>query len=528
MKTILYSLLGTTLDQGETTKRWNYWRPSVSICQQEDLLIDEYNLIYPRKFLKLATIVDKDINLVSPETNVIKHCLDFKDPWDFEEVYSGLHDFLKNLAFTPEDHQYLFHITTGTHVAQICIFLLTESHYFPGKLLQTGPSRDDPTGLYFIIDLDLSKYDKIASRFAEETKDDISFLKSGIETRNPAFNKLIERIELVALRSANPILLTGPTGSGKSRLARRIYELKKLRSQIKGKFVEVNCATLKGDTAMSTLFGHKKGSFTGAVNERDGLLKTADGGIVFLDEIGELGLDEQAMLLQSIEEKKFMSMGADHEIESDFQIICGTNHDLQQDIKTGLFRDDLLARINLWTFKLPGLRERSEDIEPNIKYELNSYAQQTGNYISFNKEAKTIFLQFAMSSSTKWYANFRDLNGAIVRMCTLALGGRINTQLVNEEIDRLKTLWQIQPDEIDPVDILETICKININQIDMFDKPQLSGVINICRSSKSLSEAGRKLFAFSRLSKNNPNDADRLRKYLSRFGLEWKDIEEIY
>ena len=120
----------------------------------------------------------------------------------------------------------------------------------------------------------------------------------------------------------------GPTGAGKSKLARRIYELKKTRQRVTGAFVEVNCATIRGDAAMSTLFGHVRGSFTGALRDRPGLLRAADGGVLFLDEIGELGPDEQAALLRAIEEKQFLPLGADREVRSDFQLIAGTNADL--------------------------------------------------------------------------------------------------------------------------------------------------------------------------------------------------------
>jgi transcriptional regulatory protein RtcR len=115
-----------------------------------------------------------------------------------------LHDFAKAYTFDQDKEEYLVHITTGTHVAQICLYLLTESNYLPAKLLQTSPSAgkkkdDDVSGEYRIIDLDLSKYDRIAMRFKQEMDDDITFLKSGIETRNKAFNALIERIEKVAI-----------------------------------------------------------------------------------------------------------------------------------------------------------------------------------------------------------------------------------------------------------------------------------------------------------------------------------------
>jgi transcriptional regulatory protein RtcR len=140
-----------------------------------------------------------------------------------------------------------------------------------------------------VIDLDLSKYDRLASRFGQEQREGTSFLKAGIETRSRRFNALIDEIERVAIHSQAPLLLTGPTGAGKSKLARRIFELKKARRQVSGALVEINCATLRGENAMSALFGHVKGAFTGATNDRPGLLRTANGGLLFLDEIGELG-----------------------------------------------------------------------------------------------------------------------------------------------------------------------------------------------------------------------------------------------
>ena len=191
------------------------------------------------------------------------------------------------------------------------------------------------------------------------------------------------------------MLILGPTGAGKSLMARRIYELKKTRRLVKGPFVEINCATIRGDAAMSALFGHVRGAFTGAVRERPGLLLSADGGVLFLDEIGELGLDEQAMLLRALEEKRFLPLGSDREVSSDFQLIAGTNRDLTRLVAEGRFREDLLARINLWTFRLPGLAERREDIAPNLDYELEQFRRRTGTAVTFSLEARQAFLAFA-------------------------------------------------------------------------------------------------------------------------------------
>jgi transcriptional regulatory protein RtcR len=526
MKTVVFGLLGSTLDMGKGTRRWERWRPTVAICQHEDFMIDRFYLLYQKQFSSLLNRVISDINLVSPETTVIPHEIELSDPWDFEEVYAALHDFAASFQFDLENENYLVHITTGTHVVQICMFLLTEAKYLPAKLLQSSPSPHqadkDIKGEYRIIDLDLSKYDKIAMRFKQALCDDLCFLKSGIETRNAAFNALIERIERVAMNSAEPMLITGPTGAGKSQLARRIYELKKARRQMKGGFIELNCATLRGDAAMSALFGHKKGAFTGANHDRDGLLRAADHGMLFLDEIGELGLDEQSMLLRAIEEKKFLPVGSDSEAQSDFQLICGTNRELDREVTHRRFREDLFSRINLWTFHLPGLRERPEDIEPNLKYELDRYAHRNNVHVTFNKEALNTFLRFATSSEALWSANFRDLSSAITRMATLAHGGRITTEVVAEELDRLRKMWQgVETDE--DASLLERVLGTDhFRKLDRFEKSQLADVLRVCSGSKNLSDAGRKLFNVSRQSKKQSNDSDRLRKYLQKYGISWE------
>ena len=528
MKTVVIGLLGATLDRGYDADRWNQWRPSVSLCQHDDLLVGRFELLYQRKFQTLADMIRDDIRSISPETEVVLRDVELNQPWDFEEVYGALHDFARTYPFDPENEEYLVHITTGTHVAQICLFLLTEARYIPGKLIQASPPKRKELakpGTYDIIDLDLSKYDRIATRVRQDLQSDISYLKSGIETRNPAFNRLIEEIEHVAMHSTEPMLLMGPTGAGKSLLARRIHELKKSRGQLTGSFVEVNCATLRGDQALSTLFGHKKGAFTGATQDRNGLLRQADKGMLFLDEVGELGSDEQAMLLRAIEEKLFFPMGSDKEVGSDFQLICGTNRDLQRDAQEGRFRQDLLERINLWTFDFPGLRDRPEDIEPNIQYELDQFTKKRGAVVRFSKEAREDFLAFARSDEAKWAANFRDLNNAITRMATLAPGGRITRQIVEDELSRLRRKWTRGESRQEDDVIEKALGADKAAGLDLFDRVQLAEVLRVCGRSRSLSEAGRVLFAVSRQSRTTTNDADRLRKYLVRFDLEWADLQ---
>ena len=523
----IIGFLGTTLDASKFgPTRWSKWRPSVALAMHEDLRVDRFVMLHGAPHGRLAQYVEADIASVSPETRVERHVLDFDDPWDFEEVYTKLLDFARGFTFDPDAEDYLIHITTGTHVVQICLFLLTEARFMPGKLLQTQPGRNSDgfaPGRWAAIDLDLSRYDSIATRFAATAKESAHFLKSGIATRSASFNQMIDEIELVASRSRAPMLLMGPTGAGKSQLARRIHALRHSQHKISGPFVEVNCATLKGDGAMSALFGHRKGAFTGAVAERPGLLRAADKGILFLDEIAELGLDEQAMILRAIEDKRFLAVGADKESSSDFQLIAGTNCDLGAAVANGKFRDDLFARLNLWTFTLPGLAQRREDIEPNLDYELDRYAEREGERVSFNKEARERYLGFATSKAATWPGNFRDLAASVTRMATLAPAGRIGSGQVDAEIARLESLWSGQRPTTD--DGLQNLMSADaIASLDLFDRVQLAQVISTCQQSQSLSDAGRTLFAASRAKRTSANDADRLRKYLARFGLDWATI----
>ncbi len=529
---VVFSVLGTTLDAGSGPKRWDRWRPTVGLCQHEDFLVSRLELLHGRSHAALADTVAADVARVSPETEVRRIPFEPADPWDFEEVFSTLHDIAKAYPWKTEREDYLVHITTGTHVGQICLFLLTEARYFPAKLLQTSPPRKgaaNPTaGTYAVIDLDLSRYDRILSRFQQDQREGQSLLKSGIATKNAAFNQMIARVEEVSVASRAPVLLLGPTGAGKSQLAKRIYALKKARRKLAGPFVEVNCATIRGDGAMSALFGHAKGAFTGAIAERAGLLRRADGGVLFLDEVGELGDDEQAMLLRALEEKAFYPVGSDREVKSDFELVAGTNRDLERAAARGRFRSDLLARMNLWTFRLPPLRERPEDIAPNLDYELEAAGREVGKAITMSREARARYLAFATSAEGIWPGNFRDLNASVTRMATLAPGGRITVEHVDEELARLRLLFAAFEEgtqgETSGDHVTAVLGEAKAKALDRFDRVQLEETLRVCKRSASLSEAGRLLFAASRAQKTSVNDADRLRKYLARFDLTFAAV----
>ncbi len=521
-KNVVIGFLGTNLDAGKRRR----WRPSVQITEHADFPISRLELIHSRRWSGLAEKIKSDIEATSPQTEVLLHCIEIRDPWDFEEMYGAMYDFARDYGFDEEREEYHIHLTTGTHVAQICWFLLTEARHVPAKLLQSSPPRgdDDLAGSIQVVDLDLSKYNALQQRFDLVAKEYNTLLKGGIDTRNEAFNAMIDRMEVVISNSDAPLLLMGPTGTGKSDLAARLYELKLQRRRIKGRLVHVNCSTLRGERAMSTLFGHRRQAIPGAGADRRGLLQEADGGVLFLDEIDELGLDEQAIILHAIETGKYFPLGADYEVSSRFHLIAGASQDLAKMVAAGKFRADLFARLNLWTFALPALRDRPEDIAPNITFELARVEKLLGNSITFNADAQSTYQNFATDPGTLWPGNFRDLGASIQRMCTLAPRGRITQSMVETEIATISTIWHHANQDPD----LQLITKhlgAKAAEIDEFDRVQLAAVIRVCKQSASVSAAGRRLFAASRAAKTSKNDADRLRKYLDRFGLDWASCQ---
>ena len=191
------------------------------MCQQQDFVVDHLDLFYEPRYQSLADQVLADVVQVSPETELQLIPMNIRDPWDFQEVYESLFDYFRSTTFDTDQDTFV-HVTTGTHVIQICLFLLTESRHFPGKLIQTRPARGrrsrDAAGDMQIIDLDLSKYDRLASRFERDQAEARDFLRSGIATKNQAFNKLIDEIEVVALRSKRATSTEWPHWCGQNAL----------------------------------------------------------------------------------------------------------------------------------------------------------------------------------------------------------------------------------------------------------------------------------------------------------------------
>jgi formate hydrogenlyase transcriptional activator len=231
---------------------------------------------------------------------------------------------------------------------------------------------------------------------------------------------LLSRVSKVAPTDSS-VLITGETGTGKELIARAIHR----RSPRSPRpFVGVNCAAIPRDLIASELFGHEKGAFTGATQRRLGRFELADGGTIFLDEVGELPGETQIALLRVLQEHEFERVGGTQSIRTDVRVIAATNRDLDAAISAGAFRNDLLYRLNVFPIEVPPLRERREDIPVLVEYFIDRFARKAGKNITEIKK-KSLDLLEAYS----WPGNIRELQNVIERSLIVGSG---NTFSVDE------------------------------------------------------------------------------------------------
>jgi DNA-binding NtrC family response regulator len=233
---------------------------------------------------------------------------------------------------------------------------------------------------------------------------------SNIIGRSPAMKQVISLLEKV-VHVDSPVLITGPSGTGKELVARAIHFNSKRK---KGPFIAVNCAAITEGLLESELFGHVRGSFTGATRDKAGLFQAADGGTLFLDEVGEMAPSLQAKLLRVLQEGTFLPVGSTSEQAADVRILAATNRDLPVMIEKGSFREDLYYRLNVLNIVLPPLHERREDILPIVDNLLKKLA------VHRNTKAKSVSQEAAsMLVEYKWRGNVRELENEIERMTIL-------------------------------------------------------------------------------------------------------------
>lgn len=260
--------------------------------------------------------------------------------------------------------------------------------------------------------------------------------------------KEVAALARIAAENNSPVLITGETGTGKGVLARWIHNHSECASFT---FVDVNCSGLQGDLLARELFGHVRGAFTSADQDRDGLLDAADRGTLFLDEIGEMAISIQSQFLKVLEEKTYRRLGDTKMQRSDFRLVCATNKHIEEEVRNGNFRRDLFFRLNLLTLHIPPLRERISDLPDLVRHLLSN-----------DKSAKVEITEDAMQilKVYPWPGNIRELKNVLDRARILSRGDKLTplhfsglkSSLLHCNADTLKTL-----EEIEHIHILSTL-----------------------------------------------------------------------
>jgi transcriptional regulator with PAS, ATPase and Fis domain len=227
--------------------------------------------------------------------------------------------------------------------------------------------------------------------------------------------------------SNSTVLIRGESGTGKELIARAIHNNSLRSSEV---FQAVNCAAINENLLESELFGHEKGSFTGAVGEKKGLFEVADGGTLFLDEIGELDISLQAKILRALQEKQIRRVGGVKEINTDVRVVAATNRDLLKMSEEGRFREDLYYRLNVLSIELPALRERQTDIPILIEYFLGKHTRGTDRKVALSGEARRVL------ESYTYPGNVRQLESAIERAILLCENNQITLEDLPPEMSQ--------------------------------------------------------------------------------------------
>jgi transcriptional regulator with GAF, ATPase, and Fis domain len=269
-----------------------------------------------------------------------------------------------------------------------------------------------------------------------EEIDKVSMFEEIVGSSEP-LRKVLSQVAKVAATDST-VLILGETGTGKEMIARAIHRRSKRAHRA---FIRVNCAAIPPTLIASELFGHEKGAFTGASQRRLGRFELADGGTIFLDEIGELPAETQVALLRVLQEREFERVGGTQTVSVDARVLSATNRDLRAAVATGTFRQDLFYRLNVFPIQLPSLRERTDDIPLLVEYLIDRYAKKAGKKIrNIDKRTLGLFQEY------KWPGNIRELQNVVERAVVLC----------DSETFSVDSTWLRRelPPEPSPVDVL--------------------------------------------------------------------------
>jgi len=377
------------------------------------------------EYHRRASAVLEELLRRSPEVDVSYVGIPVNDPTDYESLYEEMqHKALEIVERHGKESEYCIATASGTPQMQTCWLLLVLGGVIPARLLQVNPPEKVCDGESPVREIcpSVDRFPKIvspgklkrelaiATRRAELLSKERAAMErevgEGLIGTSKAFRDVIAAAKSYAEYNM-PVLITGETGTGKEEIARLIHFSSSRREQ---PFLPINCAALPESLLESELFGHKKGAFSGAHEDKEGLLEAAGDGTVFLDEIGELALEGQAKLLRVLEGGRFRRVGETREMRCYARIVAATNRDLEAMVDQQQFREDLLFRLNVAEIAIPPLRERQEDIEALAQRFLEVFCRNYDRDMRFSPDA------LKQLASLPWRGNVRELKHAVERL----------------------------------------------------------------------------------------------------------------
>ena len=357
--------------------------------------------------------------------------LELFSPIDYVEIYGKLKPMVQHLitSYAHENAQYSVLLDPGTPQMQTVWFLLAQSGAIDTELLQGIPPHITG-GAYKVKDVKIGRGElprivaEAPSRIGRDLdKPSTSEITAGGEPiigEDPAFFRTVDTARRIAGYDIS-VLVLGETGTGKGMVARLIHENS---GRSEAPFLPVNCGAISPSLAESELFGHAKGAFTGASSERLGLFRAAEGGTIFLDEIGDLPREIQPKLLRLLEDKTLIPVGMEVEFKVDVRIIAATNQDLEEHIKNGSFREDLYQRLNQVVLRLPPLRERKTDVPLLLTTFLARWNSRYGEGKTLSEETMKLLLDYP------WPGNIREMQNTVISLCACSLTSNIDAELL--------------------------------------------------------------------------------------------------